>query len=306
MFKHHYLLCFLFVLMLMTTSKVHASNPIVLPDSLKEVKPKRVAVVAGTTTLALAGTYAYLQNVWWKDQQSSFKIDHDMDYRYAKNMDKAAHFIGGAMSADLFGVAFEWAGVKRKNALLYGGIAGTAIQAFIEVKDAYAPTYGFSFGDLGAGAAGSFLPLLQYHVPATRALQLKLSYYKHDDYYYQQFPYAQLIDDYMNQTYWLSASVNDWLPKGSRVEKLWPDFLSVCGGWGVANDLNLYYTGQNLEVNKGKGTFEYYVSVDVDWRKIIKQNTAAKRVITYTLNHIKLPLPTLQVGPQTRGYWAFW
>jgi hypothetical protein len=306
MFKHHYLLCFLFVLMLMTTSKVHASNPIVLPDSLKEVKPKRVAVVAGTTTLALAGTYAYLQNVWWKDQQSSFKIDHDMDYRYAKNMDKAAHFIGGAMSADLFGVAFEWAGVKRKNALLFGGIAGTAIQAFIEVKDAYAPTYGFSFGDLGAGAAGSFLPLLQYHVPASRALQLKLSYYKHDNYYYQQFPYAQLIDDYMNQTYWLSASVNDWLPKGSRVEKLWPDFLSVCGGWGVANDLNLYYTGQNLEVNKGKGTFEYYVSVDVDWRKIIKQNTAAKRVITYTLNHIKLPLPTLQVGPQTRGYWAFW
>ncbi len=306
MFKRLYLLCFLFVLMLMTTSKVHASNPIVLPDSLKEVKPKRVAVVAGTTTLALAGTYAYLQNVWWKDQQSSFKIDHYMDYRYAKNMDKAAHFIGGAMSADLFGVAFEWAGVKRKNALLYGGIAGTAIQAFIEVKDAYAPTYGFSFGDLGAGAAGSFLPLLQYHVPATRALQLKLSYYKHDDYYYQQFPYAQLIDDYMNQTYWLSASVNDWLPKGSRVEKLWPDFLSVCGGWGVANDLNLYYTGQNLEVNKGKGTFEYYVSVDVDWRKIIKQNTAAKRVITYTLNHIKLPLPTLQVGPQTRGHWAFW
>lgn len=306
MFKRLYLLCVLFWLMLMTTSKVRASNPIVLPDSLKEVKPKRVAVVAGTTTLALAGTYAYLQNVWWKDQQSSFKIDHYMDYRYAKNMDKAAHFIGGAMSADLFGVAFEWAGVKRKNALLYGGIAGTAIQAFIEVKDAYAPTYGFSFGDLGAGAAGSFLPLLQYHVPATRALQLKLSYYKHDDYYYQQFPYAQLIDDYMNQTYWLSVSVNDWLPKGSKAERLWPDFLSLCGGWGVANDLNLYYTGQNLEVNKGKGTFEYYVSVDVDWRKIIKQNTAAKRVITYTLNHIKLPLPTLQVGSQTRGYWAFW
>jgi hypothetical protein len=46
--------------------------------------------------------------------------------------------------------------------------------------------------------------------------------------------------------------------------------------------------------------------VDVDWRKIIKQNTAFKRVFTYTLNHIKLPLPTLQIGPQTRGYWAFW
>jgi len=229
-----------------------------------------------------------------------------MDYRYAKNMDKAAHFIGGAMSAELFGVAFEWSGVKRKNALFYGGIASTAIQAFIEVKDAYAPTYGFSFGDLGSGAVGSFWPLLQYHVPTTRALQLKLSYYKHDNYYYQQFPYAQLIDDYMNQTYWVSASINDWLPKGSRIEKIWPDFLSICGGWGVANDLNLYYTGQNLEVNKGKGSYEYYMSIDIDWKKIIKQNTAFKRVLTYSLNHVKLPLPTLQIRPQTNAYWAFW
>jgi hypothetical protein len=290
----------------MNATLANASNPILLPDSLKQIKPKRVAIVSGTTTLALVGTYAYLQNVWWKDQQSSFKIDRDMDYRYAKNMDKAAHFIGGAMSAELFGVAFEWSGVKRKNALLYGGIASTAIQAFIEVKDAYAPTYGFSFGDLGSGAVGSFWPLLQYHVPTTRALQLKLSYYKHDNYYYQQFPYAQLIDDYMNQTYWVSASINDWLPKGSRIEKIWPDFLSICGGWGVANDLNLYYTGQNLEVNKGKGSFEYYMSVDIDWKKIIKQNTAFKRVLTYSLNHVKLPLQTIHIRPQKNAYGAFW
>ena len=120
----------------MKGNQAHASAPIVLPDSLKVIKPKRVAIVGVTTTLSLAGTYAYLQNVWWKDQQSSFKIDHDMDYRYAKNMDKAAHFIGGAISAELFGVAFEWSGVQRKNALLYGGIASTALQAFIEVKDA--------------------------------------------------------------------------------------------------------------------------------------------------------------------------
>jgi hypothetical protein len=80
----------------------------------------------------------------------------------------------------------------------------------------------------------------------------------------------------------------------------------VCGGWGVANDLNLYYTGQNLEVNKGKGHFEYYVSVDIDWRKIIKQNTAFKRVITFSLNHVKLPLPTLQIGMNTGSYLAFW
>ena len=297
---------FCMMLLLLNSNITWATTPIILADSNKVIKPVRVAIVAGTTALALGGTYIYLQNVWWKTQQSSFKIDHDMDYRYAKNMDKAAHFIGGAMAAELFGVAFEWAGLKRSKSLLYGAAASTAIQAIIEVKDAYAPTYGFSFGDLGAGAAGSFLPLLQYHVPATKALQIKISYYKHDDYYYKQFPYAQLIDDYMNQTYWLSASVNDWLPKGSKVEKLWPDFLTITGGWGVENDLNKYYTGVNLEQNKGKGHFEYYLSMDVDWRKIIKQNTAFKRVLTYSLNHVKLPLPTVKFGTSTQGYWAFW
>lgn len=293
------------LLLLLVSLQVVKCQPDVA-DTTRRIHTGRVWLLAGAASLTMAGTYAYLQNVWWSDQKSTFKFDHDMDYRYAKNMDKAGHFIGGCVTADLFSEGFTWAGLPERKSLLWGGVAGVVIQGMIEVKDAYAPTYGFSLGDLGAGTAGSFWPLLKSYVPALKPITIKASYYQHDRYYYNVFPYAEPVDDYMNQTYWLSATVNDWLPKGSRAERLWPDFLTVAGGWGVDHTLNLYYTGQNLEVNKGRGKYEYFVSVDIDWRKIIKPTNTFKRTLAYSLNFIKLPLPTLRLGPTVNGYWAYW
>lgn len=295
---------FLVLFMLLSRQGAWATTEPV--DTVLQVKTGRVLLLSGAASLTMVGTYLYLQNVWWSDQKSSFKFDHDMDYRYAKNMDKAAHFIGGCLSADLFSEGFMWTGLPERKSLFWGGVAGTAIQGMIEVKDGYAPTYGFSLGDLGAGTLGSFWPLLKSYVPALKPITIKASYYQHNRYYYEVFPYAEPVDDYMNQTYWLSATVNDWLPKGSRAERLWPDFLTVAGGWGVDNTLNLYYTGQNLEVNKGRGKYEYFLSVDIDWRKIIKPTNTFKRTLAYSLNFIKLPLPTLRLGPTMQGYWAYW
>lgn len=274
----------------------------------KEVNRLRAGMVAAASAGALGAVYIYMQNVWWHETPTSFKFDHNKDYKYAKNMDKAGHFIGGAVTAELFGAGFQWAGVGKSRSLLYGGLLGVATQAMIEVKDGFAPSYGYSFGDLAAGSLGSFLPLLRYHVPAADAVSIKLSYYRHHDYYYQVFEQANVIDDYMNQTYWLSVSVNDLLPKGSRAERIWPDFLTLAGGWGVDETLNGYNTGRNRYVTGyiGRGHYEYYITVDVDWRKIIRQNTPFKRSLTYTLNYIKLPLPTLRLGPTVKGYAAFW
>jgi hypothetical protein len=308
------MLRFICVLLLSLSSfalRAQVTDTIIPTHSGQEVNRLRAGAVAAASTGALAGVYIYMQNVWWHETPTKFKIDHVKDYRYAKNVDKAGHFVGGVVTSELFGSAFRWAGVSKPRSLIYGAAISTAIQGMIEIKDGFAPTYGYSFGDLGAGAVGSFLPLLQYHVPATNAVKIKLSYYRHNNYYFDGYPYANVIDDYMNQTYWLSVSVNDWLPKGSRAERIWPDFLTVTGGWGVDETLNGYYidgyiTRKNAEEYIGRGHYEYYISLDVDWRKIIKQNTHFKRAVTYTLNYIKLPLPALRLGPSVKGYWAFW
>lgn len=261
--------------------------------------------MGGIAVGGLAASYIYVQNVWWADQKTSFHIDHDMDYRYAKNMDKVGHFIGGSMSAELFKAGFYWAGMNAKSSYLYAGALGSLMQGIIELKDGFAPTYGFSVGDVVAGSAGSFLPYLKYSFPKLHSFQIKLSYYVHDTYYFDVYPYGDRLDDYMNQTYWLSLTVDQWLPRGSRVERIWPDWLCVVGGFGVDNTLNMYYTGVNLEENKGKGNYEYYLSIDIDWRKIIKPRSNFNKALADALNYIKLPLPTLRLAPTLEGHWMF-
>jgi hypothetical protein len=267
--------------------------------------PNRFAVVIGSSSIGLIGSYIYVQNAWWSDQKTAFHIDHNMDYRYAMNLDKGAHFIGGIMFAEAFKAGFYWSGISKEKSYFYAFLMGGLLQGLIEIKDGYAPSYGFSVGDVSAGVVGSFIPYIKYRFPRLHALNIKISYYRHDDFYFKMFPHADIIDDYMNQTYWLALTVNDWLPKGSKIEKLWPDFLCIVGGWGVDNTLDMYYTGVNLDENKGKGNYEFYISLDIDWRKIIRQNTHFKKALASSLNYVKLPLPTLRISPTMKYYWGF-
>ncbi|MCF8428893.1 MAG: YfiM family protein [Bacteroidia bacterium] len=275
--------------------------------SESKTNKNKLAIVLGTSTLTLAASYIYVQSVWWSKNDKDFHFDNGPDYLYAKNLDKCGHVMGGLITAELVHDAFKWTGLNDKKAFLYSFFLGTAMHTFIELKDGFAPTYGFSVGDLAAGTFGSSIPYLKYKFPKLKALNYKFSYYQHDRFFYNvpREGQADWIDDYMNHTYWLTLSVNDWLPKGSKVEKIWPDFLCIAGGFGVDNKLNNYYMGLNEKIYKGSGEYEYYVSLDIDWRKIIPQKTSGQIILARTLNYIKIPLPTLRLGPTSEFYWLF-
>ena len=53
-----------------------------------------------------------------------------------------------------------------------------SIQLAIELKDAYAPSWGFSRWDLAAGSIGSFWPVAQYYSESADAINFKFSYFK--------------------------------------------------------------------------------------------------------------------------------
>ncbi|MFM7710545.1 MAG: hypothetical protein ACKO5C_06480 [Ferruginibacter sp.] len=82
---------------------------------------KRFYAIAGSTTLALGGSYLYLKKTWWSEGKTSFHFDGgnrliDMfhlrrDGKYAKNLDKAGHFYGGIISAGLLSKSLQWAGI---------------------------------------------------------------------------------------------------------------------------------------------------------------------------------------------------
>lgn len=296
------------VILFIQNGLAQENNPI---DSNKiieqKVDKKKQALVLGASSLTLGASYIYVQNAWWKNSSKSFHFDEGADYKYAKNLDKCAHVMGGLITAELVHDALKWTGMNDNQSYLYSFLLGTAMHSFIELKDGFAPTYGFSVGDLAAGTFGSAIPYLKYKFPKLKAINYKFSYYQHDRFFYnvKREGKADWIDDYMNQTYWLTLSVNDWLPKGSKAEKLWPDFLCIAGGFGVDNTLNNYYLGYNEDSFKGLGNYEYYLSLDIDWRKIIPQKTGGQIILARTLNYIKIPLPTLRLGPSTDFDWLF-
>ena len=63
--------------------------------SLWDADNKRIINVANPTGDQDAATKHYLENTWWKDQSQNFHFDNGADLRYALNVDKAGHFIGG-------------------------------------------------------------------------------------------------------------------------------------------------------------------------------------------------------------------
>lgn len=275
-------------------------------DSANGIVRWKLYTAIGSTAASLGVTYYHLQNIWWADNTTDFHVDHDIDYRYAKNIDKLGHFLGGNITAELLQGQLEWAGLRPKQAATYSFVFSTVVQTFIEIKDGFAPNYGFSIGDIAAGSTGAFVHFMKSRLKAIDAIEFKISYYKKHDYYFKQYQFASYDGDYMNQTYWASLAINDWMKEDSKVERFWPDFLTIAVGMGVDEKLNSYYNGQQSYDVFGTGSYEYYLSLDLDWRKILPQRNGYWRFLSKTLNHIKTPLPTLKLSPQLKGYAIFY
>ena len=220
------------------------------------VNNSRVLLVGSSLALSLGASYAYVENAWWKDISSEFHFDPGNDLVYALNVDKAAHFLGGVYASDLFSQSFLWTGMKRKKALWYGALFGSSIQLAIEMKDAYAPYWGFSKYDLGLGSLGSFWPVMQYYSKDLSALNFKFSYFKHSNIYWDleaqrdknpsRFAW---YDDYPNQTYWISADLNYFL-KTKQI----PDWLNIAVGFGLDDT---QYLDNSTKMG---GNNEYYIA----------------------------------------------
>ena len=144
----------------------------------------RLSITGGSALAVLGGSYAYINNAWWSDQSNDFHFDDGSDLRYAKNIDKGGHFFGGILVADLFQSSLEWSGIKEKPSYLYGAAMGSFIQLSIEIKDAYAPLWGFSVWDFGAGTIGAFVPYFERYSPLGEYVDFKFSYYKRSNLYW--------------------------------------------------------------------------------------------------------------------------
>ena len=265
------------------------------------IKKGRIVIVSSSLVLALGGSYLYIENSWWSEKQTAFHFDNGSDKTYALNVDKVGHFMGGLQAAELFSQSMRWAGMNKKQALWFGATFGSGLQLAIEMKDAYAPYWGFSTLDLTIGSVGAFLPIAKYYSPTLRAFDVKLSYRKQHNTYWDlerqrgKTPnkYAWQ-DDYVNQTYWLSVDLNHFN------EKI-PEWLNIAIGFGLDET-------QYLNQNKTKmgGNNEWYIALDYDIPKMLKRwNSLTGKKIKHFLNYFHLPAPTIRISPKLEFYPLF-
>ena len=279
------------------------SQEIFSQKDTSKVNKKRV-FIAGTSLGAIfGGSYWYIQNSWWSEKKIPFHFDNGSDLTYALNVDKVGHFMGGLQAADIFSSSMRWAGMNDKQSLWYGAAFGSGLQLAIEMKDAYAPYWGFSKWDLALGTAGALWPVAQYYNADLKSINFKFSYYKRSNIYWdldkqrgkETNKYAWQ-DDYPNQTYWITFDVNNFTESCC-----WPDWLNVAVGFGIDDS---QYLDENFTKTGGKN--EWYIAFDYDIPKILnKWDSPIGKKIKHWLNYIHLPAPTIRISPSLEFYPLF-
>ncbi len=271
-------------------------------DTIK-VNKKRILIAGSSLGAALGGSYWYIQNSWWSEKQTEFHFDNGADLTYALNVDKVGHFMGGLEAADVFSSSMKWAGMNEKQSLWYGAAFGSGLQLAIEMKDAYAPYWGFSQWDLALGSAGAIWPVAQYYNDDLKAINFKFSYYKQSDIYWEldrqrgkEINKYAWQDDYPNQTYWMTFDVNHFTETCC-----WPEWLNIAIGFGLDDT-------QYLDKNNTKtgGQNEWYIALDYDIPKMLKKwDSPTGKKVKHWVNYFHLPAPTIRISPKLEFYPLF-
>lgn len=252
---------------------------------------RRNFVVFTEATLASA-TLVGLNQLWYADYpKSSFKTINDSGEWL--QMDKMGHVFSSYQLGRLGASTLNWAGVGRRDQLLYGATLGLGFLTAVEFMDGFSQEWGFSWTDMAANAAGTGFYVGQDLLWQEQRILLKYSF--HRTRFAKQRPeklgnglYEEFLKDYNGQTYWLSTNLNSFL----KTDYI-PNWLNVAFGYGADGML----TGDSkdpLFLNQ-KRLRQYYLSLDIDLTRI-RTNSRLLKSIFDVLNVIKIPFPALELN----------
>jgi hypothetical protein len=178
-------------------------------DSSKIIPSRFVPIVGGISSL-YAGSMAYLQFIWYKDQPR-VPFQYYNDLAGYNQIDKFGHVYGAYLESYIGFHSLLWAGVSRKKVAIYGGSLGFMLQLPIEIWDGMYEGWGFSWSDVGANALGSALVIGQELAFQEQIVKYKFSFspspYAPKANGYLGNGFDELFYDYNGHTYWLWASI---------------------------------------------------------------------------------------------------
>jgi uncharacterized protein YfiM (DUF2279 family) len=270
-----------------------------MPDTLNQ---KRFKNLWKSMLGAYIGSYTGLAYTWYQGYAwTPFHTFSDNDEWL--QIDKAGHAYT-AYNESAYGYnAMRWAGVSKKKALWLGGTWGIILQTPIEVIDGLNEGYGFSIPDEIANVSGSALFIIQQALWDEQIIKMKFSYSptKYPVYNPKRLGWnwaGSIPKDYNGHTYWLSMNLDRALGGQTKL----PKWLNLAFGYGIDGAIAPFenpttgYYGQDLKADGIVRQSQYYLSLDIDLRKIKTKNRTIRRILD-SANLLKIPAPTLEWNP---------
>jgi hypothetical protein len=204
-------------------------------------------------------------------------------------MDKVAHVFCSYHIGSLAANSLQWAGVEKKDQLIYGASLGFVYLTTVEIIAGFSKNSGTSTGDIIANGLGTSLYVSQELIWNEQRIIPKFSFETTD--FFSSSPRemkSRFMDELDLQNFWLSINLHSFF-KESKI----PKCLNVAFGYGVERvDLRDQKNVDNL-VQNASPYRQIFLSLDVDLTKINTKSHFLKTIF-YLFNTIKIPSPTLE------------
>ena len=263
-------------------------------NSADTLSKKRVWIASGISAYIQIGSISALYGVWYS-QNANSTFHFFNDYGNWGNVDKYGHAYSSYQLSRTSGNLYRWTGMSHRNSAWVGFALGLSYQTTLEIFDGFSTGYGFSWGDVWFNILGSslylgqeltfkeqiFIPKFSYYPTSYAALRPNTLGSNHAE---------RLLKDYNGQTYWLSFS-----PKSFLKSSKFPGWLCISMGYGI--DARIVGDKTSYMDANGNTYFsnpEFYVSLDVDFKKLPIKNKTLKKVLT-SLNYLKIPAPAISL-----------
>lgn len=202
----------------------------------------RKIVATGMVGGLLIGSLVDAYYAWWKDASTPFTFHAEGWFATRRGIDKAGHFFTSYFHFHTFRYIMLWGGYEASTALWWAVGTSAFFAVSVEIGDGVT-AYAFDYQDLAFNLGGIGYAILQTKIPFLRNFNFKWSFVPSDGY---RFP-PRFTEDYDAHTYWLTANVNELLPRSW--EPFWPDFLQLAIGYGVDDNVTKSEVAVGFDIN---------------------------------------------------------
>lgn len=255
--------------------------------------PVSITIVSVVPTTVMFGAlYQNYNDFWQASNRAPFHFSNDPPY--TMHSDKFGHAYYTYACTDLIKIAYREVGVDAKTAVWIGAGVTLLAQTMVEIGDGFrtgAPYFGFSPGDQICNILGAGLAVGKEYYPPLNRIDFKLGFKTSDA--YKQGAFNSILDDNESRYFWLTFNFLD------LIDEDMPKWLNLGFGFSVENIVTERYVPERY----GRiPTSQMYIGPDINLKQLPIKGKVWE-VIAEILDHVRIPLPGLQIHPIVKWHW---